>query len=86
MIWPDSLFLLLLASYSSGEKIKVPSWEMGMKPFSKCVSPGEFKTTGFYFMFTVQSAGDKVTFTWDPEGSHNVEKVNKWQKWQIIVK
>merc|ERR1712179_598797 len=62
MIWPDSLFLLLLASYSYGEEIKVPSWEMGMKPFSKCVSPG-----------------DKVTFTWDPEGSHNVEKVTKAQ-------
>ena len=74
MIWGLSLVLILLASSSSGDKIKVP-WKMGMKPFTKCISPGKLTTIFSYFF-----PGAKVTFTWDPKGSHNVEKVNKLLK------
>ena len=44
MIFGVCLGLLFLGSPSLGEEIKVPSWKMGMKEFSKCVKPGHFKS------------------------------------------
>ena len=44
MIFVVCLGLLFLGSPSLGEEIKVPSWKMGMKEFSKCVKPGHFKS------------------------------------------
>ena len=75
MIWGLSLVLILLANANAkaGDKIKVPAWKMGMKPFTKCVTPGKLTPTVVSLLFP----GAKVTFTWDPKGSHNVEKVNK---------
>ena len=44
MIFVVCVGLLFLGSPSFGEVIKVPSWTMGMKEFSKCVKPGQFKS------------------------------------------
>ena len=44
MIFVVCVGLLFLGSPSFGEEIKVPSWKMGMKEFSKCVKPGQFKS------------------------------------------
>ena len=44
MIFVVCLGLLFLGSPSLGEEIKVPSWKMGMKEFSKCVKPGQLKS------------------------------------------
>ena len=85
MIFGVCVGLLLLGSPSFGEDIKVPSWTMGMKEFSKCVKPGQYKSVSSVSQ-TVRSrylreflshfcSGTKMSFEWDPEGFHNVEKV-----------
>ena len=91
MIFGVCLGLLFLGSPSLGEDIKVPSWKMGMKEFSKCVKPGQFKSVSSvsqtmwvrrfdlaicWNFFSHLFSGTKVAFEWDPKGFHNVEKVN----------
>ena len=55
MIWGLSLVLILLANANAkaGDKIKVPAWKMGMKPFTKCVTPGKL-TTGLWSLYFFQ--------------------------------
>ena len=62
MIFVVCLGLLFLGSPSLGEEIKVPSWKMGMKEFSKCVKPGQFKSVSSVIAKRCESGGSISQF------------------------
>ena len=42
--WDILGYIGMIFGVCLGQEIKVPSWKMGMKEFSKCVKPGHFKS------------------------------------------